>query len=138
MSNFLLYYAMRYLPLVLSSSILNLTPIITAVLSWLILGECYKLTNILALSFGFIGILIMIAGQFAASSEEDSGKPIIDMQDISIIQKCLALLAILNVPVLSGLSSVNMRTAKDLNHYVMSFYMMLSSLLVFTCIIAFN
>lgn len=54
------FFAVRYLPLTLTSTILFSAPIITCALSWPLLGERVGFWRWVAIMFGFCGILIAI------------------------------------------------------------------------------
>lgn len=57
-----IYYALKQLPLVIVSLVLNLSPIAIAVLSYIILKEKLAKIDIIILLVSFIGVLVLIMG----------------------------------------------------------------------------
>ena len=59
----MLSYAVAYLPLVEVSVIINVSPVIIAVLGFFLLSEVIKLREIIALLVSFGGITLLIYGR---------------------------------------------------------------------------
>ena len=59
----MLSYAVAYLPLVEVSVIINVSPVIIAVLGFFLLSEVIKLREIIALLVSFGGITLLICGR---------------------------------------------------------------------------
>lgn len=66
----MIYYAIKYLPLVIVNLVCNTAPMITAFLSYLILKEQFTKMDIVALLVCFAGVILLITG---ADLESEQG-----------------------------------------------------------------
>ena len=64
-----MYYAVKYLPLVIVALITNLAPIATAILSYIVLKEKFQRLDYLILVVSFVGVIILIIGSIEQREE---------------------------------------------------------------------
>ncbi len=57
------FYSLKYLPLILASSVMSLTPVVTAILSYFILRELINRFECMVLLVSLAGVIFMILGQ---------------------------------------------------------------------------
>jgi drug/metabolite transporter (DMT)-like permease len=62
-----LYYAIKYLPLVVASLIQNLSPIFTAIFSYVMLKKGLTPLKIAVLIISFAGVVVMLTGKLETS-----------------------------------------------------------------------
>ncbi|CDW82674.1 membrane protein [Stylonychia lemnae] len=123
----LVYYALRYLPLVFVALVMNLSPIFIAILSYLVLKEQLMRIDIIILGVSFIGVIILVSGSI--NSENVSQSKIEDTSNI------FAWIALFLIPFSAAINAVNQRQMRDLNEYTVGSYMTLVSLLGYTPIV---
>eukprot|EP00347_Sterkiella_histriomuscorum_P012203 403369499 len=123
----IMMYGIKYMPLVQVALALNLSPLFTATLSYLILKEKLKPIDIIVLVVSFIGVIILITGANYSSTTETNANQ--DPQSISI---SLAMLIFFAIPLLSATNSINQRSMRELNDFTVGAYTNIALLTVFT------
>eukprot|EP00347_Sterkiella_histriomuscorum_P002354 403368478 len=122
-----IYYALRYLPLVFVSMIMNLSPITTAIMSYFMLGERLSKLDIWILIISFVGVIFLILGSQDASSEINKSSTNPD-QDTSNIW---AWIALMTIPFSAAYNGINQRQMRSLNEYTVGAYMTLSMIVFY-------
>ncbi|CDW73109.1 membrane protein [Stylonychia lemnae] len=102
--------ALRALPLVLVSLVMNTMPLFTAVFGYFMLSERLKILEKVCLVLSFVGVAIMITGKDSSSIENKQG-----YSTIAIIALCLN-------PVLSSLVTITLRTLRNISVHTQAFY----------------
>lgn len=116
--------ALRNLPLVLVSIIMNMVPLVTAVLGYLILKERLQNFEKVCLLFSFVGVAIMITGR--DSEKQVSPYPL------------FALIAIILNPFFSSIVIITLRNMRNLPAHTQAFYHALTSVVIFGLVILFT
>lgn len=75
------FYSLKYLPLILASSVMSLTPVVTAILSYFILKEIINRFECMVLIVSLAGVIVMILGQAAPVEDLNSAVNIGEYQN---------------------------------------------------------
>eukprot|EP00347_Sterkiella_histriomuscorum_P022785 403337172 len=131
--------AVRNLPLVLVSIMMNTMPLFTAVFGFFILGETLRILEKICLVLSFVGVTIMITGKDTTINEnatilEDGTAVQTQYQNYSL----LAIIALCFNPILSSLVTVTLRNLRGIGIHTQAFYHALGLVGVMGTIILIN
>ncbi len=101
--------ALKRLPLVLVAIVTNTVPLVTAVLSYFILGETLRRIDKICMALAFTGVLVMISGS-ELNSKDDHTYP------------STAVISLLLCPVISALVTILLRTLRGISAHTQCFY----------------
>ena len=118
-------YALKHLPLVLVSLILNTLPLFTSLLGFIILRERTTILEVGCLILALFGVYVLLSSGYSAGEKDDQGG------NISIFPLVLLILA----PILMSITNVVLRHMRSLHEYTATMYSVVTSIVVFGILI---
>lgn len=122
-THFLLFYSVSALPLVEVSLVINLIPLCTAVLGYIILKDRLTWFEVMCLMVAFTGVTVLVIGSQTDAAEETGSSSSI----FSYIVVCMCCLSIASIAIIQ-------RNLKGVNPWVTPFYLGLLGVIVFNSI----
>ena len=113
-----IYTAVKPLPLVLVGVVTNLSPLLTAVLSFFILKKALTTVDAVALVASFTGVLLLITGGEAQPEEV-----VTNIHEGSMV---IPIIALLSVPIILSAVALLSRQLRRLNEYSVTCYVALA------------
>ncbi|TNV77077.1 hypothetical protein FGO68_gene5109 [Halteria grandinella] len=116
------YTSIKYLPLVYIALSQNMSPLLTALLSYLFLKKGLNILDTLVLLVSFGGVALLITGA------QYSGPQTSVEQSVSLV---LPIFTMLMIPVLSAFSSIQLRQMRQLSDYTLGSYLSISMVVIY-------
>lgn len=115
-----IYTSVKSLPLVLVGVVTNLSPLLTAVLSFFILKKALTTVDAVALVASFIGVVLLITG-----GETQPEEIVTNKNEGSMV---IPIIALLSVPIILSVVALLSRQLRRLNEYSVTCYIALAML----------
>lgn len=113
-----IYTSVKSLPLVLVGVVTNLSPLLTAVLSFFILKKALTTVDAVALVASFIGVVLLITG-----GETEPEEIVTNKNEGSMV---IPIIALLSVPIILSVVALLSRQLRRLNEYSVTCYIALA------------